>query len=227
MYKEKFKHENLQPLSKKEREEVIEETHERYISLGFIAKADYGRYGHISADLENDYMKGKDNYPKNMPPAFRHLDELNSGEGKTKSQVRSATHLAFAQGNAQNKKECWRCGMKGYTVRTCPKCSKNKNGKPRNHGKHKGHGKNDQNRKNKKMTFTQANSKNNSKKPQSENRGLGFVQLGEISTKNVVLMNDPIDYSQRIDRNRDLLNRHRDFLYNTSEEYAISQVSIT
>ena len=53
--KDKFKHENLKALTKKEREEVVELTHEKYISLGFIAKANYGKYGHVSADLENDY----------------------------------------------------------------------------------------------------------------------------------------------------------------------------
>ena len=59
------------------------------------------------------------------------------------------------------------------------------------------------------MDFSQSNSKNNSKKSQPENRGLGFVQLGEVTTKNVVMMNDPIDYTRRIDRNRDLLNSYK------------------
>ena len=66
-------HDDLRQLTNREKKVVDLEAHNRYISCGFLIKANYNKYGHVTANLENDYMKGNDYYPKTMPDAYKYL----------------------------------------------------------------------------------------------------------------------------------------------------------
>ena len=87
-------------------------------------KANNNKYGHVTANLENDYMKGNDYYPKTMPDAYKYLSEFNTGNSGKESYSRHSNHLAFMQGNLKDSGKTWySCGNPGYTVRTCPVCN--------------------------------------------------------------------------------------------------------
>ena len=122
---EQHGHKDLATLTVDEKEAVDEEAHQKYIACGFLLQANENKYGHVTADLENDYMKGDNNYPKNMPEAYKYLDEYNTGNSKRDSHSRPASQLAFMQGNSRDAEQsCFNCGRKNCTVRTCPVCSK-------------------------------------------------------------------------------------------------------
>ena len=85
-----------------EKKAVDLEAHNRYISCGFLIKANENKYGHVKANLENDYMKGNDYYPKTMPDAYKYLSEFNTGNSGKESYSRHSNHLAFMQGNPKD-----------------------------------------------------------------------------------------------------------------------------
>ena len=72
-------HDDLRQLTNREKTAVDLEAYNRYISCGFLMKANDNKYGHVAANLENDYMKGNDYYPKKMPDAYKYLNEYNTG----------------------------------------------------------------------------------------------------------------------------------------------------
>ena len=55
---------------------MIETTaREIYLACTFVINSDLRRYGRLIEDLENDYTKGNDNYPRNMVKAYQLLNE--------------------------------------------------------------------------------------------------------------------------------------------------------
>ena len=53
------------------------ETTEReiYLACAFVINSDLRRYRRLIEELENDYTKGNDNYPRNMVKAYQFLTE--------------------------------------------------------------------------------------------------------------------------------------------------------
>ena len=70
---------------------MIETTsREIYLACAFVINSDLRRYGRLIEELENDYMKGNDNYPRNMVKAYQLLNEYkqwNQRETLTESSV--------------------------------------------------------------------------------------------------------------------------------------------
>ena len=88
-------------------------------------------YGHVIANLGNDYTKGNNHYPKNMPNAYKYLSEYNTGSSGIESYSRPSNHLAFMQGNPKGSgKACYKCDNPGYTVRTCLVFNSKRESKP-------------------------------------------------------------------------------------------------
>ena len=55
---------------------IIETTaREIYLSCAFVINSDLRRYGRLIEELEKDYTKGNDNYPRNMVKAYQLLNE--------------------------------------------------------------------------------------------------------------------------------------------------------
>ena len=71
-------------------------------------KANDNKYSEVTANLENDYMKGNDYYPKNMPSAYKYLSEYNDGKSGKESHFRHSNHLAFLQGQASTPGLTWK-----------------------------------------------------------------------------------------------------------------------
>ena len=54
---------------------MIETTaQEIYLACAFVINSDLRRYGRLIEELENDYTKGNDNYPRNMVKAYQLLN---------------------------------------------------------------------------------------------------------------------------------------------------------
>ena len=68
------------------------------------------------------------------------------------------------------------------------------------------------------MAFSQTDPKKNPNNPKPNNRGLGFVQLGVTSGERVFLMNDPVDYSKKLERNQEWVGRNRHLMHYPREE---------
>ena len=55
---------------------MIETTaREIYLACAFVINSDLRRYERLIGELENDYTKGNDNYPRNMVKAYQLLNE--------------------------------------------------------------------------------------------------------------------------------------------------------
>ena len=55
---------------------MIETTaREIYLACAFVINSDLRRYGRLIEELENDYTKGNDNYPRNMVKAYQLLNK--------------------------------------------------------------------------------------------------------------------------------------------------------
>ena len=55
---------------------MIETTaQEIYLACAFVISYELRRYGRLIEELENNYTKGNDNYPRNMVKAYQFLNE--------------------------------------------------------------------------------------------------------------------------------------------------------
>ena len=55
---------------------MIETTEQEIcLSCAFVINSDLKQYGRLIEELENDYTKGNDNYPRNMVKAYQLLNE--------------------------------------------------------------------------------------------------------------------------------------------------------
>ena len=120
-----------------------ERNKERFLAFALIAKSDNNRYGDLKTELENDYTKGDNRYPKMVTKALHLLtnfkvDKKNNSKG-------SQNNVSFAQkqkGNNNNNNNnnrdnswhkdatCHHCGKKGHIKPNCPDIDKvfNNNG---------------------------------------------------------------------------------------------------
>ena len=99
---------------------------DRTLAISFIMSSDPRRYKQVVRDLENDFLKGKDNYPKDVPTAYKLLNEYRIYGITRDSQVPSSTNLVFPQHKERKKIACNSCGLPDYTIYNCPRCSKNR-----------------------------------------------------------------------------------------------------
>ena len=108
---------------------MIETTaREIYLSCAFVINSDLKRYGHLIEELENDYTKGNDNYPRNMVNAYQLLNEYNQWNPRV--TLPESSGFAFSQqGNNKSaqrttewkkKATCHNCGQKGHIRPECP-----------------------------------------------------------------------------------------------------------
>ena len=59
----------------KEFKEIENLLHEETTALAFLANSNKQKYGHIIAELHDDYLKGNNHYPNNMNDMYKLLDE--------------------------------------------------------------------------------------------------------------------------------------------------------
>ena len=111
--------------------------HEEMAALAFLANSNKHKYGHIIAELHDDYLKGNNHYPKNMNDMYKLLDEHSNDKKLIDPNGAGAPHLAFVQSSkgkfhGGKQLKCHKCGLPNYTVYTCPNCNNNRP----NNGKH-------------------------------------------------------------------------------------------
>ena len=68
-------HDDLKSLTSRQKKAVDSEAHNRYMSCGFRIKANHNKYGHLTTNFENNYMKGNNHYLKNKPNAYKYLSD--------------------------------------------------------------------------------------------------------------------------------------------------------
>ena len=123
-----------------------------------------------------------------MASAYKMLNEYHTGMKAGNTRVRESTQLAFAQ----KTMKCYGCGKIGYTLRTCPNCSK---GGPSNKSRDDNRKSSGQDRKDTKKqdgkSFAQVKDKTKPKtktksKTNEQHTDLGFLQLGTVDENSVV-----------------------------------------
>lgn len=154
--------------------------HDVTVATGFLASSDRRRFGKILNDLENDCIKGNNsNYPLDMASAYKLLNEYHTGIKGSSNHVQKSTQLAFAQ-----TLKCYNCGKLGYTIKTCPTCSKKNEFKMNKESNNKKTEKSDF-RKYDKKSFSQVKDKpkikpKRKKKTTQDTAELGFMQMGTV-----------------------------------------------
>ena len=113
-----------------------------YLSVVFLKHVDMRMYGPLVQDLDNDFVKVQDSYPKQLVQAYLMLNDYKFS-GTVVGVVSNG--VAFSQSSVDDgdfEKECFICRRKGYTIYTCPGCkfkrNKNKNEKGNKQTTHKG-----------------------------------------------------------------------------------------
>ena len=103
--------------------------HEEKIALALLANSNKDKYGHIVAELHDDYLKIESHYPADMSAMCKLSDEHSNDKKAIDPDSAGAPHLAFAQrsldtGPNNKQLKCRKCGLENYTIYTCPKYNK-------------------------------------------------------------------------------------------------------
>ena len=120
---------------------------DQWLATMFLRRADKRRFGGLIDDLENQYSRGNDQYPKDLTDAYHLLNSYVStvanGRQNTTSQPHTAapkstaspddsTGLTFAQTNSvvagndgatHRHITCYSCQKKGHYAENCPKAA--------------------------------------------------------------------------------------------------------
>ena len=149
LLKQQYKKKKLDPLtaSVSEIKEVKEDARDEYLAIMFILGADRRRFGKYIEDLENDYLQGKDHYPKTLVAAYNVLmgwkqDPRNSGRplvGPFNDGVQfvmDANENNEYSGRFHAGITCYNCGAEGHYANDCPKPDRRGKNKEKNEQQH-------------------------------------------------------------------------------------------
>ena len=77
----------------KEFKEIENALYEEMPTLAFLANFNKQKYGHIIAELHDDYLKGNNHYPKNMNDMYKLLDEHSNDKKIIDPNAAGSPHL--------------------------------------------------------------------------------------------------------------------------------------
>ena len=81
---------------------MIETTaREIYLACAFVINSDLRRYERLIEELENDYTKENDNYPRNMVKSYQFLNEYK--QWNPRDTVPESSGVEFSQQGNNNK----------------------------------------------------------------------------------------------------------------------------
>ena len=115
-------------LTTKQQKIVQTNAYDLALSTLFIANSDRRRYGRLSEELENDFTRGRDDYPHDLVQAFRLLNEYKNWNPR--QVIPKTSGVAFAQKGKQGTRPvedwhkdvlCHHCQEKGHIKPNCPK----------------------------------------------------------------------------------------------------------
>jgi hypothetical protein len=66
-----MKGQTLSQMTVAERDALTLESQERYLAMAFMLSADQARYSHLLEEIENEYLKGTNNWPTTITGAYR------------------------------------------------------------------------------------------------------------------------------------------------------------
>ena len=62
---------------------VQDNAKDMYLACALLCQSDRKRYGRLLEELENDYTKGKSNYPINLVTAYRTISEYKNWQPRS------------------------------------------------------------------------------------------------------------------------------------------------
>jgi hypothetical protein len=104
----------------------------RYLAMAMLSATDFTRYSRLLEDLNNDYTKGNDNYPRNITEAYNLI--INYRQARTAARVyHDAEGVAFTNVEEENNEReerpppkdrsnirCFNCQNKSHFANKCP-----------------------------------------------------------------------------------------------------------
>ena len=92
--REEHDHSDIEGLDEDEKTAVDEKASNMYLSIAFLQQSDRRHYAKLSEDLENDYTKGNDNYPRDVTKAYQLLNDYKDAGAKREAQAQGVAQLA-------------------------------------------------------------------------------------------------------------------------------------
>jgi hypothetical protein len=108
-------------------EQVQKPARDAFLACLFLAGVDRNRYKSVIDELNNEFVLGKEIYPKDVPGMLKLLtNRRGAGGDKNVDAIRDGIGVSFAQtGKRYDNYRCHNCGKKGHIRRDCPKKKKN------------------------------------------------------------------------------------------------------
>jgi len=116
-----------------QRASAREKIQNKTIAYGILVRADRSRYGKLIEEIENDYLKGNNDYPKTPTEAYNLLVNYRSYNHNKRpaGQGGGLDHVAFVTEGKRQRQEgepkyyphikCFKCNQMGHYKSDCPK----------------------------------------------------------------------------------------------------------